>query len=60
MRANIENRLRKLEENSVFRIATLADFVIWCARSKGGLTMPEVIEWDPHFKRQFDVAFERQ
>jgi hypothetical protein len=57
MKADVEKRLKKLEEKRVFRIATLADFAIWCARSQKGLPMPEVIEWDPHFKRLFDEAF---
>lgn len=57
MKADVEKRLKKLEEKRVFRIATLADFAIFCAMSQKGLPMPEVIEWDPIFKRQFDEAF---
>lgn len=57
MKADVEKRLKKLEEKRVFRISTLADFAIWCAMRQKGLPMPEVIEWDPIFKRRFDETF---
>jgi hypothetical protein len=43
---SIEKRLGDLECKNVRRIATLADYVIWCAHGCPDL---DLIEWDPKF-----------
>ncbi len=59
MKAHVEERLRKLEEKSVYRIATLADFVLLRAKRARGYPMPEIVEWDPTFKKMWEVAFSK-
>ena len=36
MKSNFEKRMQALEKKSTGHIATLADYVLWCARGRKG------------------------
>jgi hypothetical protein len=59
MKARVEERLRKLEEKSVYRINSLADLVIWRAKRARGYPVPELVEWDPTFEKMWEEAFSK-
>jgi hypothetical protein len=59
MKAHVEERLRKLEEKSVYRIVTLADFVLLRAKRERGYPVPEIVEWDPEFEKMWKEAFSK-
>jgi hypothetical protein len=58
MKASVEKRLRKLEEEKIYMIDSLAAFSIYMARRQRGDT-PAVVRWEPNFKRKWDALMRK-
>jgi hypothetical protein len=54
LKADVEKRLQELEKKNVYRVSSLADLVLLWAKRERGYPVPEIVEWDPEFKKLFD------